>query len=85
MSNSRKSFLTSVLPRDEIDPVAELDLEAAVAHEILQADSRNDSRLPFRRVHGKKPSDYGACAVKPAKTQFIAGPTIDLAANLDHF
>lgn len=29
---------------DEIDPVAELNLQATVAHEVLQSDSLDDAR-----------------------------------------
>lgn len=36
-------LLTSILTGDEIDPIAELDLQASVAHEILQPDFLDDS------------------------------------------
>lgn len=35
--------LTSILAGNEIDPVAELNLQATVAHEVLQSDSLDDA------------------------------------------
>lgn len=41
---------TSVLASDEINPLSELDLETAVAHEILQSDPRYDPRSVASRI-----------------------------------
>ena len=35
---------TFVLASDEVNPIAEVDLEADVAHEVLQANARDDPR-----------------------------------------
>lgn len=51
--------LTSILAGDEVNPVSKLDLEAAVAHKILEPDPRYNpgprrSRIPTRL--GENPS-----------------------------
>lgn len=44
--------LTSVLAGDEIDPVAQLDFQVTVTHEVLQTDLLDYPRLIVVRVTG---------------------------------
>lgn len=50
MSHRGKEELTSILTGDEINPVAELDLEIAMAHKILHTNSGDDAGLQTARA-----------------------------------
>lgn len=56
---------TPVLAGDEVDPITKLDLEAAVAHEVLEADSGDDPSSGSRGVPSRLREDpriaHGGC------------------------